>query len=46
MRYDKDFKDEKDYKKIKNAFYALYKKTKDYEKEIIKNGNKRIFIIF
>ena len=40
MKYDKDFnKDEKDYKKIKNALYALYKKTKEYEQEIIKNGN-------
>ena len=40
MAYDKDFnKDEKKYKKIKNALYSLYKKTKEYEQEIIKNGN-------
>ena len=32
-------KDEKDYKKIKNALKALFKKTKEYEQEIIKNGN-------
>ena len=40
MTYDKVFnKDEKKYKKIKNALYSLYKKTKEYEQEIIKNGN-------
>ena len=40
MTYDKDFnKDEKNYKKIRNALYTLYKKTKEYEQEIIKNGN-------
>jgi len=40
MTYDKDFnKDEKKYKKIRNALYSLYKKTKEYEQEIIKNGN-------
>ena len=40
MKYDKHFnKNEKDYKKIKNALKALYKKTKEYEQEIIKNGN-------
>ena len=40
MTYDKVFnKDEKKYKKIKNSLYSLYKKTKEYEQEIIKNGN-------
>ena len=29
----------KDYKKIKSAFKTLFKKTKEYESEIVKNGN-------
>jgi len=29
----------KDYKKIKSAFKTLFKKTKEYESEITKNGN-------
>ena len=47
MTYDKVFnKDEKKYKKIKNALYSLYKKTKEYEQEIIKNGNIICLFIF